>query len=534
MGIWVPWKIPIAYYLVRSAVKHGMLKDLILYVLRILFEAGLDPKIIICDQGTNNQSALKALNVTENIPYFFINDKKIYAFFDVPHLLKSIRNNLIGSSFKKEEKTICYSDIKDTYYIDKKNLKSRALLKITDTHINPNSFQKMRVKFAVQIFSNTMASTIRTCVSTNELFSETALDTADFADFMNRLFDCLNSRSLYSKNIYNCALSDTNCVKQFLITASSYFVDLYKLSKKEKITRPPCFNGFTQTINGVLYFFEDEKKHNISFLLTNRLNQDVIENLFSIFRQKGGYNRNPSSRVIRTSFRSTAIYSLVCTSKGTNCKQNLDTEEDCTIIDVNNQKSSAICSDHAIELSDTESLLSSSSNDLCDNLSKEKEKMDVTLEDCTIVYFAGYLAYICLNNFDCNSCVIQLITDTNINNKDQLFIINKTFSNVKNIKTNGLKSPSKKLVELVTCAIYIFEDKFVKVQHKKNIKFIIMKWFKRNNLIQHWLGENEECAEHKLFILDKLLTCKIFKKCQDHSIITRQSKLTKLKIVSHV
>lgn len=68
----------------------------------------------------------------------------------------------------------------------------------------------------------------------------------------------------------------------------------------------------------VLDFFGDEKKNHIGFLLTNRLNQDVIEYLFSIIRQKGSYNRNPTARVIRTSFRNTAIYSLICTSKGSN------------------------------------------------------------------------------------------------------------------------------------------------------------------------------------------------------------------------
>jgi hypothetical protein len=60
-----------------------------------------------------------------------------------------------------------------------------------------------------------------------------------------------------------------------------------------------------------------------------------------------------------------------------------------------------------------------------------------------------------------------LITDTDINNKDQLFIIHKNYENFENIKTNGLKSPSKKLVELIICKIDIFEDKFGKVQHKK-------------------------------------------------------------------
>jgi len=53
--------------------------------------------------------------------------------------------------------------------------------------------------------------------------------------------------------------------------------------------------------------------------MTNRLNQDKLENLFSIFRQNGGYNKNPTARMIRTSIRSNCIFTS-CTSKGTNCE----------------------------------------------------------------------------------------------------------------------------------------------------------------------------------------------------------------------
>lgn len=145
----------------------------------------------------------------------------------------------------------------------------------------------MRVKLATQIFSHSMASAIRTCVSTDELKSKTASDTADFIDFMNKLFDCLNSRNLFSDNPYNCAMTNSGKVKLFLLNASNYFNDLFKINIKGKVTRPPCFSGFTQTINGVLSFFDNESKHNnIQFLFTNRLNQDALENLFSIFRQK--------------------------------------------------------------------------------------------------------------------------------------------------------------------------------------------------------------------------------------------------------
>jgi len=57
------------------------------------------------------------------------------------------------------------------------------------------------------------------------------------------------------------------------------------------------------TLNAVLELYESEKSE-ISltsplkkfFLMTNSLCQDSIENLFSIFRQKGGYCRNPTCR----------------------------------------------------------------------------------------------------------------------------------------------------------------------------------------------------------------------------------------------
>uniref|UniRef100_A0A2S2P4P3 Transposable element P transposase n=1 Tax=Schizaphis graminum TaxID=13262 RepID=A0A2S2P4P3_SCHGA len=397
-GVYTSWKIPIAYFLAHSAVKHNILKTLIIDVLQELLNIDLFPKVIVCDQGTNNQSALRLLNVSVDRPFFYVGEHKVFALFDTPHLLKSIRNNFIGSNFKKGDIVISFNDIVQTYNIDKKNKKSRALLKITDAHIRPNSFQKMRVKLAAQVFSHTMSSTIRTCISTKELKNETANNTADFVEFIDKLFDCLNSRTLYSSNPYNSALTDNSIVKDFLSKATDFFKNLVKL-KNGKVTRPPCFNGFIQTINGVLSFFEEEKNNNIIFLLTNRLNQDVIENLFSIFRQKGGYNKNPTSKTLRTSFRSTCIFSL-CQSKGTNCEEEnavddisvMYNDNDVTIIESTNDS-----------LSDTESIssLPSISSPKKLKVHETEKKKSITLEDCSVTYFSGYLAYKCIAKFDC-------------------------------------------------------------------------------------------------------------------------------------
>ena len=43
--------------------------------------------------------------------------------------------------------------------------------------------------------------------------------------------------------------------------------------------------------------------HNLNFLLTNRLNQDCVENLFSITRVKGAQRDNPDAAQFRVAFK---------------------------------------------------------------------------------------------------------------------------------------------------------------------------------------------------------------------------------------
>lgn len=90
--------------------------------------------------------------------------------------------------------------------------------------------------------------------------------------------------------------------------------------------------------------------------MTNRLNQDKLENLFSVFQQKGGYNKNPTARIIRTAIRRSCIFSL-CAATATNCEPSQDTN-DFISIDVDK-----ISNTETIETySDDESSISSSSS----------------------------------------------------------------------------------------------------------------------------------------------------------------------------
>lgn len=134
-GLYSSWKLPIAYFLSHTGIKGKELSQLIVHTLEKLFEVNLIPKICVCDQGATNRSALSILGVNKDNPCFSIEDKVIYAIYDVPHLIKSLRNNMLNGTFIIGNKQISFNDIITVYNIDKNNEKARALLKLTDAHI---------------------------------------------------------------------------------------------------------------------------------------------------------------------------------------------------------------------------------------------------------------------------------------------------------------------------------------------------------------------------------------------------------------
>lgn len=61
------------------------------------------------------------------------------------------------------------------------------------------------------------------------------------------------------------------------------------------------------------------------FMLTSRLNQAPLENLFSIIRQKNGYSKNPTCRTFRACFASAGTFSLMKCTELTNYEPDDDT-----------------------------------------------------------------------------------------------------------------------------------------------------------------------------------------------------------------
>lgn len=187
----------------------------------------------------------------------------------------------------------------------------RGMHKITKMHVFPDSFQKMSVKLAVQVFSWRVSTAIY-AASTTKLFEKEeekkiARDTAEFFGKLNTLFDHLNSTSRFSDNPDNKGISQDNNIIESLRECVEW-ISKWEKSGKSKVY---CFNGLVQTINGIISLWETLQIEQ-EYLLTSHLNQDALENTFSIIRNNhGSYERNPSCARILTNLKQILFHNLI-------------------------------------------------------------------------------------------------------------------------------------------------------------------------------------------------------------------------------
>ena len=64
--------------------------------------------------------------------------------------------------------------------------------------------------------------------------------------------------------------------------------------------------------------------HDFKFLLTNRLNQDCLENMFSVIRSRRGHGDNPNPQEFLAAFRQIVVDKLLLPSESSNCQADID------------------------------------------------------------------------------------------------------------------------------------------------------------------------------------------------------------------
>lgn len=94
-GLYNNWKFPLSYYLTSSEIKGDNLAIIVKESVQKLFDLGLIPVAIVCDQGTQNRRMFSLLGGTIKKPFTKICNRKFFLVYDIPHLIKSSEEQFV-------------------------------------------------------------------------------------------------------------------------------------------------------------------------------------------------------------------------------------------------------------------------------------------------------------------------------------------------------------------------------------------------------------------------------------------------------
>nr|CAH7713705.1 unnamed protein product [Callosobruchus chinensis] len=274
-----------------------MMKDTIEKIVSELFQANFVVVAITSDMGTGNTSLWSQLGIGYDKKCFINhpcdNSLKIFVFADPPHLIKLARNHLIDHGFVVDNKLINID-----YFEALLNISTSELTlahKLTPHHLCLKGSLRQKVRPTVQLLSNSVAQAVN-YAGENGLMPKDSYwkEAAVIVQLFNDWFDLLNSRS---KIVANCPTRNaygTNLDEQtVLLDKMSDLVNSMRVGKHKGII--PFQKGIlltSRSLKALLPYLQE--KYNVEYILTSRLNQDVLENFFSYIRGMGGANDHPS------------------------------------------------------------------------------------------------------------------------------------------------------------------------------------------------------------------------------------------------
>lgn len=418
------WKLPIGYFLANS-LNSAQKVELVRHALHVLSNTGVNIISLTFDGCSSNITAAKllgcnftvdALNTSFASEY---DDSKIVAIFDPAHMIKLVQafgekkifldyeNNEINFEYVQR---LCYLQEQEGCHLANKLRKNHILF----------FKQKMKVKLATQLLSQSVADALKFCKDTLKIHEfSNAGATISFIEMFNKVFDILNSRSI------NCieskkALCKENIeeIKLFTNHFCTYIKGLKILESDNNFIpvleskRKTGFIGFIVSLNSLLQLYSTLIESNkLSYIKAYKVSQDHLEIFFCSIRSHGGFNNNPTVRQFRSAYRKLVI-------RTTDMKQfntgNCIPLEDIDIlhysssdpVTVLNNNSTNINSDKIVEEENSQNINSfimdhdyivSNSDYSFSYFSKE-----------VITYVAGFVVHKLTNTLKCNSCKYAL------------------------------------------------------------------------------------------------------------------------------
>lgn len=306
------WKQPIFYDFDESNLDNKLLD-----IITEIENAGYIVVAIVHDLGPTNLRIWKKFGIdpVNANKVSFKNpcaDREIFVFADAPHMLKLLRNNLIDSGFFLET-----GKYVSTVYIEEILKKTKDELKIahkiSEINLNVSGTQRQRVQLAACLLSKSCAHSIKYLGENEMLEGNDWEHTSNFFLLVNDWFDVMNSSGKYG---------DVESRNAFGVNIDSQIEILDKMSEEMKSMRVqskkarglyPFQKGIILSCQSLKGLYEMlQKLYKVEYIITRRLNQDVLEHFFGCIRQMSGNFDHPNPVSFKYRLRKFLLGKEVC------------------------------------------------------------------------------------------------------------------------------------------------------------------------------------------------------------------------------
>ncbi|XP_040076523.1 uncharacterized protein LOC115310148 isoform X4 [Ixodes scapularis] len=445
------WTQVLGVFASRGNVKADTLAKIIVEATILCEKAGLFVDFVTCDGASWNRSMWRIFGIRGTAkgtrcktPHPVRQAHHLHFLSDFPHLLKNVRNAFIAKGFNTPEGRAHIRPIQEAWKIDSKTVSLKVMPSITRVHVSPNSFEKMRVAPAFQLFGDEVVKGLFLYRAKLEAACGSIEPTESFVKRINKVIRVMSSR--FPKAALYAGSPNYQFLKKFLEYLRKW--ESHAKSTVGGFLSSSTAEGLHVTIESTLHLLDYINTIGFKYIMTANLSQDRLENLFGVVRQSSGANDHPTAAQFLITVNALAFYNLARPPKSGNCSPEL-------INSLISNVGSELHKERAIDildglidkgkLNDAEEALSSCTPS--DHSAYVTEKSN----DLLIYYIAGYVVRKTVNKTSCEVCVSFLQTDQyTAMEEDQASSFTAHFDN------GGLMYPSGPLRNLIT----LLEDSF--------------------------------------------------------------------------
>lgn len=317
-SIFGSWKMPFAYWCTNQKMTKEDFQQIFTSAIRSLLSTGLKVRTIILDGLAKNKAALFLMGASPDSPWIDIDGWRVFITFDVPHLLKCLRNALLIYELQLADGTIISKKWIDQFIEMDLQMKPRLVKKVTRTHLQPNTFQRMSVPLAAQLLHKKVAAGIMAYATFGALPVE-AMPTATWLERVSNLFQSHNGID-YVENPdpdnFRCAFTDFSphlelWEKMYQEMQGWKFIGSRNIKFVE---------SWLMTLKSHLHLWLRLKEEGYLYLPLGSMTQDCLENFYSFFRKLGGHRHNPAPKDLPATFAAAMTNLLATSVKGKNCR----------------------------------------------------------------------------------------------------------------------------------------------------------------------------------------------------------------------